>query len=103
MIAYVVTVEVEPDLVQAYVAYMQNRHIPDILATGCFSAVEMYLAGPGLFRQRYLAASQADLNRYLADHAPALRFDFQQNFAEGTRVTREVWRELGRWTAPSSL
>lgn len=101
MIAYEVTVEVRPDLAAAYVDFMQRRHLPEILATGCFHSMEFHQAGPGLFRQRFVAEDQQALDRYLADHAPVLRTDYQKHFPEGTALSRAVWRELGRWDAPS--
>lgn len=97
MIAYEVTVEVEEALVEPYLEYMRARHIPQILATGCFAHAELNRAQETRFRQRYLANTLADLERYFEKHAPALRADFAARFPSGTRLTREIWEELGRW------
>jgi hypothetical protein len=99
MIAYEVTVEVDESLVERYLEFMRTRHIPRILATGCFSHAELDRASETRFRQRFLAATLADLERYLERHAPALRAEFARHFSEGTRLTREIWEELNRWTA----
>ena len=99
MIAYEVTVEVDEALVEGYMEFMRSRHIPRILATGCFSHAEFNRATETRFRQRYLAASLADLERYLERHAPALRTDYAKHFGAGTRLTREIWEELDRWKA----
>lgn len=99
MIAYEVTVEVDEDLVERYLEFMRTRHIPAILATGCFSHAEFNRATETRFRQRYLADTLADLERYLERHAPALRADYDREFSGGTRLTREIWEELNRWKA----
>lgn len=99
MIAYEVTVEVEEALVERFMQFMQTRHIPRILATGCFSHAEFNRATETRFRQRYLAGSLGELERYLERHAPALRAEYAKEFPEGTRLTREIWEELNRWKA----
>jgi len=49
-----------------------------------------------VYRNRYSVASQADLDRYLAEHTARLRDDFAAHFPEGLRITRAVWTELAR-------
>ena len=97
MISYEVTVEVADGLVDRYMEFMRTRHIPALLATGCFRLAEWDRATETRFRQRYLADKLADLERYLEQHAPALREDFAQHFPSGTNLVREIWEELGRW------
>ena len=100
MIAYEVTIDVADGLIDDYLEFMRARHIPAVLATGCFAYAEFDRASETRFRQRYLAANLADLERYLERHAPALRADYQRRFPEGTHLIREIWEELGRWAAP---
>jgi inhibitor of KinA sporulation pathway (predicted exonuclease) len=100
MIAYEVTVEVDEALVERYIAYVRNHHIPALLATGCFAHAELDRANETRFRQRYLAHTLGDLERYLEEHAPALRRDYDDHFPTGTSLTREIWEELGRWDPP---
>jgi hypothetical protein len=99
MIAYEVTVDVDEALVEGYIAYMEAQHIPEILATGCFAVAELDRATATRFRQRYLAATLADLERYLEDHAPRLRRDYAERFPEGTSLSREIWEEIRRFTS----
>lgn len=98
-IVYEVTVEVSEQLVERYVAYMTGEHVPEVVATGCFTAAEFLRASPTRFRQRYLAASPEDLERYLERHAALLREDYARRFPEGTALTREIWDVEGRWGA----
>ena len=98
MIAYEVTVEVDDGLIEPYTEFMRTRHIPAVLATGCFTLAEFDRATETRFRQRYLADNLAELERYLERHAPGLRAEFERQFPEGTKLTREIWEELGRWS-----
>lgn len=97
MVTYEITATVRPDLCPAYEAYMTSRHIPDLLATGCFGAASIGQSGPGRYRVRYEAHDRAALDRYLAQHAPRLRQHFTDTFPEGIAVTREEWAVLTRW------
>jgi hypothetical protein len=97
MIAYEVTVDVAAELADQFIAYMLIRHVPDLLATGCFVGAEFAQAGEVRFRQRYLAFSREDLDRYLAEHAVRLREDFAKHFPTGTAITREVWEVHKKW------
>ena len=97
MIAYEVTVEVAEELIESFLGFMRSRHIPRVLATGCFAHAELGRATETRFRQRYLADNLPDLERYLERYAPALREDYAKHFPEGTSLTREIWEEVGRW------
>lgn len=97
MITYEVNVEVEPYLADGFQRYMVLKHIPEILATGCFTAIAFERGGPGRFRTRYQAASPDDLERYLEQHTQHFREDFLRHFPEGIRVHRDTWEGLERW------
>jgi uncharacterized protein DUF4286 len=97
MIRYEVTLQVEPALAQSVQEYLRNKHIPEIFATGCFRQIRFDRASPARFRTSYEADSQADLDRYLRDHAPKFRAEFQRDFPEGLTLTREVWKQQEAW------
>jgi Domain of unknown function (DUF4286) len=99
MVTYEVTTLVQPHLVEAYERYMRERHIPEILGTGCFQGAVLTRAAPGRYRVRYEARSDEDLERYLAKHAAGLREDFASHFPEGVTVSREVWVAVQAWDA----
>ena len=96
-VTYEITAAVRPDLCAAYEQYMRNRHIPDLLATGAFSAASISGSTGGRYRIRYEARSRAALDGYLAAHAPALRDHFTSTFPEGIEVSREEWEVLESW------
>jgi len=98
MISYEVTLQVEPRLAAEVEEYMRQRHIPEIFATGCFRRIRFSLASPNRFRTSYQADGQADLDRYLREHAPRFRADFQTRFPEGVTLTRETWVQREIWS-----
>lgn len=98
MLSYEVTLQIEPRLAAAVEEYMRQDHIPRIFATGCFRRIRLSLASPIRFRASYQADGQADLDRYLRDHAPGLRTAFQARFPEGVALTRETWVQREVWS-----
>jgi Domain of unknown function (DUF4286) len=99
MTVYEVTLQVDPALAAAVEDHMRRQHIPAIVATGCFRRIRFDRASPARFRTRYEAASPADLDRYLREHAPRLRAQFQAQFPSGLTLTREIWTELESWSS----
>jgi hypothetical protein len=98
MISYEVTLQVQPALAALVEEFMRERHIPEIFSTGCFHRIVFSQASPTRFRTSYQTDTQADLDRYLKDHAPGLRADFQAKFPDGLTVTRETWKRREVWS-----
>lgn len=99
MVFYEVSVEVRPDLREAFVQYMRDKHLPDILATGCFQHIRFDQASETLFRTCYQAETEAGYQRYIDQHAAAMRADFMQHFPEGCVPSRVVFRDLFSFAA----
>jgi hypothetical protein len=97
MVTYEITAVVEADLIEDYERYMREAHIPELLETGCFRAATFTRSSPGRYRMRYEAPGQADLDRYLAEHAPRLRAEFSSRFPRGIALSREVWVTVEEW------
>jgi Domain of unknown function (DUF4286) len=97
MIAYEVAADVEPRLVAVYEQYMREKHIPEVLATGCFLSAAFARSSPDRYRASYMARTQADLDRYLEHHTAAMRSDFAAHFPEGVSLSREVRVIEERW------
>ena len=95
MVVYEVTVQVEPELREAYERYMTEQHIPDVLATRAFTRAVFEKATAGRYRVRYEAPAQDILERYLEEESPRLRDDFARHFPSGIEAVREVWTEIG--------
>lgn len=98
-VTYEITATVAAERAAAYERYMRERHVPDLLATGCFVGASIARAeagdeGAARYRIRYEAPHAAALARYLAEHAARLRADFAAHFPEGVTIERTVWHRL---------
>jgi hypothetical protein len=83
MIVYNVTVKVNPEIHDEWLAWMKETHIPDVMATGLFTTYRMMRVivnedDGETYSIQYLAESMADVHRYQVNHAP----DLQQEHAE---------------------
>ena len=97
MITYEVNAVVDEALVPAYERYMTDRHISDLIDTGCFVEASFSRTEGRRYRIRYEAPDRAALERYFSDHAERLRGDFHDHFPTGVAVTREEWTVLKHW------
>jgi hypothetical protein len=97
MVVYEVTLDVEPQFMEALTAYMRREHIPAILATRCFRRIRFDSASPTRVRTSYQAESRPALDRYLQEFSPHYRADFQARFPQGVVATREIWTEQEAW------
>jgi hypothetical protein len=102
MIAYEITATVSDSLTAAYEAYMIDRHIPDVLATGCFTGASIARGEPGSYRIAYIARDRATFDSYIAKHAAGLRDHFNSQFPEGITLSRSVWETLHEWAQQGS-
>ena len=79
MIIYNVTTKVEHAINEDWLQWVKDIHIPDIIATGCFTHATVLrlievddTEGP-TYAVQYHASSKADYNRYIQQHAEDLR------------------------------
>lgn len=79
MIIYNVTSKVEASIAAAWLQWMQAEHIPDVMATGCFTDFKLVrllevddTEGP-TYAIQYHAADKAAYERYNNEHASRLR------------------------------
>jgi hypothetical protein len=79
MILYNVTIKVENAIAASWLSWMLEEHIPEVMQTGCFTRHQVVRLletddseGP-TYAVQYFAATEADYQRYLAQHAPEMR------------------------------
>lgn len=79
MIIYNVTIKPDWDIHDAWVLWMQQEHMPELIATGCFTRYQLVRLldvdekdGP-TYAAQYFAESKSDYNRYIEIHAASLR------------------------------
>ena len=81
MIIYNVTTKVAADVAAQWLHWMQQQHIPAVMATGCFTSYKMVRLldvddseGP-TYAVQYGAACKADYDDYIREFADAMRSD----------------------------
>ncbi len=87
MILYNVTVNIDEDAHEAWLKWMVETHIPDVMKTGFFleSKLARILAeeaGGLAYSVQYFAKNREDYDTYMRDHAPALRADHEKHFGQ---------------------
>ena len=98
MVTYEVTTLLkDPAVASRFSAWMAGEHIPRVMATGCFLAAELAQLGADQFRSRYVAATRADLDRYLEQHTAALRDHFAKEFGDKANTSRQEWEIIKEW------
>ena len=93
---YLVTMHVDREREREWLDWMVGRHVPAVLATGAFTGATV-TADPAEdsptrsgYRILYRARSRAALDRYVSEHAPALRREHNERFGGAFDATRDV-------------
>lgn len=79
MIMYNVTVKVDLAIANAWVKWLIDEHIPEVIATGCFSGartlkmIDVDDSEGETYTVQYTAESKADYNKYIAQFATQMR------------------------------
>ena len=103
MIIYNVTINVDDSIHHDWLKWMQNKHINDVLATGLFTNAKMVKVlveeemGGTTYAVQYFTDSRAKLEDYYQNHAPRLRQEGLQLFADkmlAFRTELEVMAEF---------
>ena len=78
MIIYNVTIQVEESIAVEWLSWLQQEHIPDVMASGCFIKYQLVKilsdeSGCATYAVQYYTESQQQLDQYLNEHANGLR------------------------------
>lgn len=94
MILYNVTINIDDTVHDQWLNWMQEKHIPEVLATGKFSSARMVKVlieeemGGTTYATQYTTDSKATLDKYYQEDAPRLREKGQRLFADKMMVFR---------------
>ena len=86
MILYSVTVSIEPAAEAEWLRYMREKHIPEVLASACFSGYKMFKIlttqqeGECSYSIQYFCKNLDDFERYQRDFAKPLQADHSKHF-----------------------
>ncbi|MBS4043876.1 MAG: DUF4286 family protein [Chitinophagaceae bacterium] len=88
MFIYNVTIKLQWSIHEDWVKWMQEKHLADVMATGCFTKYQMVRLmdideeeGP-TYAIQYYCDSKAQYNQYIEMYAPKLRLDGIQLFGD---------------------
>jgi len=86
MIIYNITVVIDEDVSEDWLSWMQEVHIPDVMATGKFTdgKLSRILAdeeGGKSYSVQYLCADMKTYEAYQRENAPALQQEHAQRYA----------------------
>ena len=86
MILYNVTVSIDESAEKDWLDWMRSKHIPDVIATGCFtegrlSRIHAEEQGGLAYAVSYVAPSQEKFDAYQANHAAALQKEHTERYS----------------------
>ncbi len=83
---YNVTIKISPEVVSTWITWMQQEHIPEVMATACFKSYRfLHLEGYDdeeghTYAIQYTCPSAELFDIYMQDHAPGLQKKHQVLF-----------------------
>ena len=86
MILYNVTVSIDESTEQDWLEWMRSKHIPDVMATGCFqegrlSRINAEEEGGLTYAVSYVAPSQAKFEEYQSSFAAELQREHTERYS----------------------
>jgi hypothetical protein len=104
MIIYSVTITLDQSVESEWHSWMQEVHIPDVMATGYFRASHLQRLlepqpDPGLatFNVQYECESMEHYQRYQKEAAPALQADHTERFKDRFVAFRTILQREGSY------
>jgi hypothetical protein len=101
MIIYNVTIKLDESIHQQWLNWLQDIHIPDVIATGCFTKATILRLleiddseGP-TYAIQYFAESKANYNRYIEKLAPEMRQRSFDKWGNSFIAFRSVMQVVG--------
>jgi hypothetical protein len=101
-IIYNVTVNVSEDSSDAWLLWMKETHIPEVLGTGLFRRatlmrVHAFEQGGFTYAVQFVAGSMADYERYLKQYAPLMRTKTEALYGQEVQSFRTMLEVLSNF------
>lgn len=96
MIIYNITIKAENAIAAAWLQWMKEEHIHDVINTGCFNnatilrLIEVDDTDGPTYAIQYKAESKADYNRYIQLHADKMRKKVSDKWGDQVVAFRSV-------------
>ncbi len=99
MVIYNVTVNIDNSVREEWLQWMREKHVPDVVATGCFSSGTIYKIhveeeqGTS-YSIQYRSPSLDAVNRYMKNFAPDLQKEHSEKYKDKYVAFRTVLEEM---------
>ena len=99
MIIYNVTVSVDTEVHEMWLAWMRNTHLPEVMATGHFQDVRLCrVLSEGdsgvTYAVQYTCENMETYERYRSEHAPRLQAESEKYYGGKTLAFRTLLEVL---------
>lgn len=100
MLIYSVTINVDEDIHDQWLGWMTSEHVPDVIATGCFSDYRMFrLLSPETdagetYVVQYYCNNVEDYERYQIEHAAILQNEHKEKYGGKFTAFRTLMEEV---------
>jgi len=98
MFIYNVTVNIDDDVHEEWLAWMQADHIPEVMRCGLFESnkiLKVLAEDEGhTYSIQYTCASQDNLNRYFNEYAPKLQEEHSNRYQDKFVAFRTILEEV---------
>ncbi len=100
MFIYSVTISIDTNYVNEWLEWMKNKHVPDVMSTGCFKEYNIYqvysadLKEAATYNIQYSFESIEDLERYQKNFASQLQEEHKNKFMGKYIAIRTVLRKI---------
>lgn len=103
MILYNVTVAVEPSIHQDWLNWMNNTHLPEVMATGRFLLCRMFRINPEsreelTYSVQYEAENMENYHAYVANEASALKQKTVDRYGDKVLAYRTILQHVATFT-----
>jgi hypothetical protein len=100
MLLYNVTIIIEEESASEWLKWMQQTHIPEVMATGKFVSNRLLkvLDSPNegvTYCAQYVVETQGDYDDYQLNHAPVLQAELKQKFENKFVAFRTLMEFIG--------
>ncbi len=99
MIIYNVTVNIDDSVHDEWLHWMKTKHIPDVVATGCFSSGTIFKllveeeSGTS-YSIQYRCPNLVGVQRYIKEFAPALQKEHSEKYKDKFVAFRTLLEEV---------
>ena len=100
MFIYNVTIKIDLSIEEEWLAWMQNEHMDEVIATGMFDSYSfLELMEPAeedakTYIAQYITDSERRYQQYIEEHAPALRQKGIEKFGDKFIAFRTILKKL---------